>query len=68
MKKQKIHHGTSHDMRLCGNVTSLHEAIRNSWLAGVPIQSFGDIANNLKRVMYSLKSWSYEKFGDVNKE
>jgi hypothetical protein len=47
---------------------SLQEAIKDSWTSGAPIQSSGDVANNLKRVMSSLKSWSYEKFGAVNKE
>jgi hypothetical protein len=47
---------------------SLPEEIKRAWEDGNPAHNLSDVASTLRRVMLSLKRWSYDKFGVVTKE
>lgn len=47
---------------------SLSEEIKNAWAANDSVSNLGDLANRLRTMMSSLRRWSLDKFGSVNKE
>jgi hypothetical protein len=47
---------------------SLPCEIKKAWKGGAQVQDLGDMASILCRVMKSLRSWSFDKFGVVTKE
>jgi hypothetical protein len=46
----------------------LPEEIQMAWRRGKPVQSLGDIVDNLHGVMTMLIKWSKEKIGAVTQE
>jgi hypothetical protein len=47
---------------------SLAGEIKKAWEEGAQVQNLGDVVTSLRRVMKSLRSWSFQKFGAVTKE
>jgi hypothetical protein len=42
--------------------------VQRAWEEGEPSQNLSDVATSLRRVMASLRRWSFDKFGGVTKE
>jgi hypothetical protein len=42
--------------------------IKKVWEESTQVQNLGDVETSLRRVMKSLRSWSFQKFGTVTKE
>jgi hypothetical protein len=47
---------------------SLPEEIKGAWASVGRIHNLGDISVALTKVQASLRKWSFEKFGSINKE
>jgi hypothetical protein len=47
---------------------SLPSEIKKAWEEGAPVQNLIDLGDTLRRVMKSLRKWSFDKFGAVTKE
>jgi hypothetical protein len=47
---------------------SLLEEIKGAWASVGRIHNLGDISVALTKVQASLRKWSFEKFGSINKE